>query len=313
MSARRLVADVGGTNVRFAIADGRGGLDRIKIFRAADFPTFQDAFAAYRTDAGGLREIDAAAIAAAGPVDDGRVTLTNNSWVVDRAEMSTLIGGAPVALVNDLEAVAAALPHLGSADLTALGTPAPVRPEHRTMIAVNVGTGFGAASVIARDGRWYTCPTEAGHMTLGPVDAIPDLPADASVEDVLSGSGLAQLYDRLAGGGGTGQQTGPLQRPSDVLAASGRDAAAARAVAAFTAILGRVAGNLALATCAWGGVYLCGSVALAWSGIGDIRQFRAEFVRKGPMRARMQEVPTAAIRRDVAPLYGLAMMPISPR
>ena len=92
---------------------------------------------------------------------------------------------------------------------------------------------------------------------------------------------------------------------------SGRDAAAARTVELFTAILGRIAGDLALATCAWGGVYLCGSVATAWAAIADVERFRAEFTRKGPMRTRMLKVPTAVIRRDNAALFGLAMMPLS--
>jgi glucokinase len=96
-----------------------------------------------------------------------------------------------------------------------------------------------------------------------------------------------------------------------VFAEAGRDPVAARAAAVFTAVLGRIAGDLTLATCAWGGVYLCGSVATAWAAIADIERFRAEFTRKGPMRARMLEVPTAVIRRDIAALYGLAMMPIS--
>jgi len=302
MSSRRLVADAGGTNVRFAIADAQGNLDRVKIFQTIDFPTFLDAFSAYRSDAGGLREVGTAAIAAAGPVDGDAVKLTNNEWIVDGTKLSALMGGVPVALVNDLEAVAAALPHLTADDLTTLGAPAPVRPERRTMLAVNVGTGFGASSVIWRDGRWYTCPSEAGHMTLGSVEGTP-LPADASVEDVLSGSGLARLYERLA--------SGRSQQASDVFAEAARDAAAAEAVALFTHILGRIAGDLALATCAWGGVYLCGSVATAWSEVADIERFRAEFTRKGPMHARMLKVPTAVIRRDIAALYGLAMMPIS--
>lgn len=307
MSSRRLVADAGGTNVRFAVADADGRLDRVKIFQVADFPTFLDALSAYRSDAGGLREIGAGAIAAAGPVDGDVVKLTNNEWIVDGAKISAMLNDVPIALVNDLEAVAAALPHLGSADLTALGAPVPVRPDRRTMLAVNVGTGFGAASVIWRDGRWYTCPSEAGHMTLGQVEAITGLSADASIESVLSGSGLAELHARLAGGGGTRDP----RKPANVLAESVRDAAAARTVELFTAILGRIAGDLALATCAWGGVYLCGSVAAAWSAIADAERFRAEFIRKGPMRARMQQVPTAVIRRDIAALYGLAMLPIS--
>ena len=141
-------------------------------------------------------------------------------------------------------------------------------------------------------------------MTLGSVEGLA-LPPDTSVEDVLSGSGLAQLRERLAG------QAGNTARASDVFAEAGVDPGAARTVEAFTAVLGRIAGDLTLATCAWGGVYLCGSVATAWSSIGDIERFRAEFTRKGPMRGRMLEVPTAVIRRDIVALYGLAMMPIS--
>lgn len=298
MSARRLVADVGGTNVRFAIADAQGNLDRVKIFQTADFPTFLEAFAAYRTGAGGLRDIGAAAIAAAGPVDDDVVRLTNNEWIVDGTKLSALLGGALVVVVNDLEAVAAALPHLTSDDLITLGPVAPLRPERRTMLAVNVGTGFGAAGVIWRDGRWYTCPSEAGHMTIGHVEGAA-LHADVSVEDILSGSGLA----RLAGG--------HSRQASGIFAEADRDQAAARAADLFTTTLGRVAGNLALATCAWGGVYLCGSVASAWAATADIQRFRAEFARKGLMHARMLKVPTAIIRRDMAALYGLAMMLIS--
>jgi glucokinase len=306
MSARRLVADVGGTNVRFALADADGRLDRLRIFQTTDFATFPDALSAYRGDAGGLREVDAAAIAAAGPVDGDAVKLTNNEWIIDGAKISALMGGVPVALVNDLEAVAAALPHLSSDDLATLGAVAPARPERRTMLAVNVGTGFGASSVIWRDGRWYTCPSEAGHMTLTVLAMPPALPAGASVEDVLSGSGLTRLYERLAGG--------RSQQASDVFAEAAREhGAAADAVSLFTDILGRIAGDLALATCAWGGVYLSGSVATAWAGIADIERFRTEFTRKGPMRARMLKVPTAVIRRDVVALYGLAMMPISYR
>jgi glucokinase len=308
MSSARLVADAGGTNVRFAIADDNGRLDRVQIFQVADFPTFLDALSAYRSSAGGLSDIKICAVAAAGPVDGDIVKLTNNAWVVDRSKVSALMGGAAVALVNDLEAVAAALPHLTSDDLTAIGAPAPVRPEQRTMLAVNVGTGFGAASAIWRGGCWHTCPSEAGHMTLatqGSIEASA-LPADACVESVLSGGGLARLYDRLAGD----QRAGGTSQATAVFAEAAHNPAAARAVDTFTSVLGRVAGDLALATCAWGGVYLCGSVAVAWSAIADAGRFRAEFTRKGLLSARMRQVPIAVIRRDLAPLFGLAMMPI---
>jgi glucokinase len=306
MTPRRLVADAGGTNVRFAIADESGGLQHVRTYHVSGFKTFAEGLSAYRTDTDGLRDIASCVIAAAGPVEGDAVKLTNNDWTISRQETSALLAGIPVALVNDLEAVAAALPHLTAKDLTTIGSLAPARPERRTMLAVNVGTGFGAASVIHHNGRWNTCPSEAGHMTLVTAETLAALPARASVETILSGGGLVQLYEQLA------KDQRPLARDAaSVLAHSRDDNHAARAVAIFTDILARIAGDLVLATCAWGGVYLCGSVAVAWSAIADSERFRAEFTRKGLMRDRMLRVPTAVIQHDNVALFGLAMMPLT--
>lgn len=308
MTGRRLVADSGGTNVRFALAGAKGKIDRPQTYPVADFPRFIDALNAYLADR--PPDIDGCAIAAAGPIDDGRVKLTNNDWSIDRAEVSAALSGAPVALVNDLEAVAAALPHLAVSDLDSIGGAACERPERRTMLAVNIGTGFGAASAVRRDGKWWTCPSEAGHMTLGHTAAGENdpWPDDAIVETLLSGKGVVDLYMRFARAGRRA-----VERPvdaSDVFALAKSDAAATRTVELFTAEFGRVAGDLALATAAWGGVYLYGSVALGWSPVGDYGKFRAAFTRKGAMETWMQRVSIAVIRRENASLFGLAEMTI---
>jgi glucokinase len=309
VSAWRLVADAGGTNVRFARAAADGTLDGLRSGRAADFPSFG---AALETYIAGSRQgdITAAAIAAAGPVDGDRVKITNNPWSIDRKDVSAALGGVPVVLINDLEAVAAALPHLAVSETANLGGPAVVRPEQRTMLAINVGTGFGAASVIRRGARWWTCPSEAGHMRLGmpPGDAGEWLPEGATVESLLSGDGLVRLYRRLAGSGPNSHAM-PVDG-SGVFASVERDAKAAHAVEVMTSALGRVAGDLALATAAWGGVYLCGSVAVGWSAVADMQQFRAEFIGRGPMRGRLEQIPTAVVRRDDVALFGLAMVPV---
>jgi glucokinase len=301
----RLVADAGGTNVRFAIAHDDGALEGVRSYRVDEFPSFEAALSAYRAEIGrkGMR---AAAVAAAGPIDGDRVKITNNPWVIDRSAIATAMGGVPVALVNDLEAVAAALPHLAGEDFHRLGGPPPVRPESRTMLAVNVGTGFGAASIIRRGESWWTCPSEAGHMTLGRTSAEEHdlLPEDGSIESVLSGQGLARLYARLAGDPTLVCDT------AAVLARAASDSVAARTVDLFSSVLGRIAGDLALANCAWGGVYLCGSVALGWAAEAQTDRFRAEFTRKGPMQPRMQEVPTVVIRRPDVSLFGLARIPL---
>jgi glucokinase len=306
MSVRRLVADAGGTNVRFAMADASGGLECLRTYQVGEFSSFADALEAYLSQAARPGTVASAAIAAAGPVDEDHVKLTNNAWSIDRTKLPALPARIPIALVNDLEAVAAALPHLPTADMEIIGGVAPSRPEHRTMLAVNIGTGFGAASVTHRAGRWWTCPTEAGHMSLGAAaEEINVLPKNASIEDVLSGQGLKQLYRKIAGA------DHPVGDPAAVFAKAGVETAATRAVGICTDILGRTAGDLALATCAWGGVYLCGSVAVGWSAVADGTRFRAEFTRKGAMRKRMEQVPTVVIRRDNVALFGLAVMPLS--
>ncbi len=310
MSRRRLVADVGGSNVRFALAGRSGALEQVLSYRVADFASFADALGAYRAALGGRQNVSACAIAAAGPVDGKIVKLTNNSWSIDGAAISAALSGMPVALINDLEAVATALPHLEAGDLDAIGGPACVRPELRTMLALNVGTGFGAASAVHRGGQWWTCPSEAGHMTLGAAgaDEMDLLPRQASIESLLSGSGVAELYMRLARADCRSNER--ADDAARVFARSDRDTAAARVVDLVTTVLGRIAGDLALATSAWGGVYLCGSVAVGWSTVADAERFRGEFTRKGPMRSRMLQVPTAVILRENVSLFGLAMMTI---
>lgn len=304
LTGRRLVADVGGSNVRFAIADRGGGLAQTQSHRIADFPSFGAALRAYVAAAGGHQIADCA-IAAAGPVDADRVKLTNNDWSIERREAAAILGGVPVVLVNDLEAAAAALPHLMQDDWAAIGGPAATRPEPRTMLAINIGTGFGAASAIFRGARWWTVPGEAGHMRLAAPADDGSAPDGGSIESVLSGRGIAALYRKLAGA----RTAEPLTDAEAVFARAGSDAIAARTVERVTAILGQVAGDLALATAAWGGVYFCGSVATAWAALADVGSFRAEFVGSGAMRGRLQQVPTAVVRRDNVALFGLAMLP----
>lgn len=306
----RLVADVGGSNVRFAIADPTGNVTQAKSYRVADFVSFAAALQSYLAEAA-HPTLATAAIAAAGPVDGGRVDITNNNWSIDRAEVSAALAGIPVALVNDLEAVAAALPHLAASDYAVIGETTPRHGEHRAMLAFNVGTGLGAASGMFRGDRWWTAPSEAGHMTLGPlaIDGVEIAAQGASIESVLSGPGVVALYRRVAQVDGGRNE--PPRDAADVFANAGRDRAAARTVELLTVVLGRIAGDLVLATTAWGGVYFCGSVAAAWSPLADAARFRAEFTRKGPMHQRMLDVPSAVIRREHVSLFGLAMLPIA--
>lgn len=307
MAGWRLVADVGGTNVRFARAGEGGRLsDRVE-HGTADFPGFADALAAYLDRIGGAEGCESASIAAAGPVADGEIRLTNGTWVIREAEVSRLLGGVPVSLFNDLQAAAVSIPWLDAADLWPLLTPEAAPAPGAARLAVNVGTGFGAAALAPAGQDWISLASEPGHMTLGATTEAElalrrelDPPAE-SVEDVLSGDGLVALYRLFAG------RAAPAELHSrEVLAGAGADPAAGQAAAMFTRLLGRVAGDLTLATAAWGGVYLFGSVVLGWRAVADRAAFRAAFTAKGKMSARMDAVPVHVVTNEAAPLIGLA-------
>jgi glucokinase len=304
MTGWRLVADVGGTNVRFSLADASGGLQHLKIWRLVDFSSFGDALRAYLRETD-LAECDGVAIGAAGPVDDGRVKLTNAPWVIDASDASAACGGAPVILVNDLEAAAMALPFLEAAAFQPLGAgdlSPPPRPARR--LAVNVGTGFGAATLVPVGETWMTCPSEAGHMSLPPVLSASVAPGRRlSVEDVLSGRGVVALYRQCGG-------TLELDAKS-IFETVRTDPASARTCEIFTESLGAAAGDLALATAAWGGVYLFGSVVSGWAGVADTTAFRTAFEDKGAMAARMHGVPTMLVTCADPALIGLARFPLS--
>ena len=309
MTGWRLVSDVGGTNVRFARGHADGRIEDMRSVPLQGADSFCGALTAYISQTGGMEGCTSAAIGAAGPVENNRVALTNADWVLDGEDISIALGGAPVRLVNDLEAAAIALPFLGSGDIEAFGD-APGQQAHTgAKLAVNVGTGFGAATVFAGpDGGYLTRPSEAGHMTLAATSE-SERSAFAgchSIEDVLSGHGLVDLHARLC----AGTEEAPAHDAAEVLQRCDQEAAAAGALGVFTDLLGRICGDLVLAGAAWGGVYLFGSVTGGWQAVADPARFRRTFEGQGAMRDRLQGVPTRIVTRADAPLLGLAHLQV---
>lgn len=303
----RLVADVGGTNARFAQASAEGGLHARRAYKLCDFDSFMDALRVYREETGSVPYRDFA-LGGAGAVQDGRIKLTNAHWILDAAEISLELGNTPGILANDLEAAAMALPFLDDIHFKPIGSARPASPRYGRMLAVNVGTGFGAATVARTAEGWATCPSEAGHMSLSAAsgEELRLLPLGRSVENVLSGDGVVALYRALAG---ISDRDGPDSSTSVFARASG-DQAAAETCRLFTNLLGRIVGDLVLASAAWGGVYLLGGVISGWAGVADMAAFRAAMENKGLMQDRMTEVGAALVLNEDAALLGLAHWPI---
>lgn len=310
MSAPVLVGDVGGTNARFALSDGQGILREIRTIRAQEHDTFSDALAAYQNEVGGDRSIALAAarIAGAGPVESKGIELTNSPWRILSDEVSNAIGGGPVLLFNDLEAVALALPHLEAGDYSPLGPPV-CNALSGPLLALNVGTGFGAAAAFRSGSFWRAAGGEPGHMTFAARTSaeIAMLSGLESIEDVLSGSGLVRVYDAFRAGQGLASEEGPFSS-ADILARTGEDLVAQQTERFFSDLLARVAGDLVLALGAWGGVFFCGSVAGAWAQQTDTARFRKIFAAKGKMSERMLRVATHSILAAQPALYGLTFV-----
>ncbi|MCB1740570.1 MAG: glucokinase [Gammaproteobacteria bacterium] len=333
MNPRTVLADVGGTNVRLALSPAPGRVERIERFKVAEYPDLVAVLDEYlaRLDAAagdGARAELRLAIGAAGPVVDGRVVLTNAEWVLERDAIAERCGAAAL-LLNDLQAVAYALPHLDDAELWPLGAQtraggAQAEDRGLRLLAINLGTGLGAATAVFDGRRWLSVPSEAGHMSLALPGALgSELGAELesltegyppSIESLLSGPGLRVLYRcawrRVAGAPAPSEWPQPeaILAPCDPGDPGDSPHARARAHTLdwLSLLLGQVCGDLVLSTAAWGGVYLCGSVARSWHALADPVAFRRHFEAKGAMQERMRGVFSAVIANPDVALLGLS-------
>lgn len=313
-----LLADVGGTNVRFGLADPSVSdpllADSIRQYAVADFESLADA-ARHYLDAGSIR-VTHAVMAVAGRVADGEARMTNHPWVVSTARIQQRLGLDALRLVNDFVAQAMAIRLLRASDIVAIGPleshDAPANES--TCAILGPGTGLGVAALIVRDGRHVALATEGGHVGFAPKTAeeiailrvLASTFGHVSNERLVSGGGLVNLH-RALGAIAEEPVDAPLLQPADITAgAAAGDARCLRAIDLFCAIFGSVAGDMAMVLGAWDGVYLSGGLvprllpALQRSG------FRARFEAKGRYASALSQVPTFAVLHPQTGLLGAA-------
>jgi glucokinase len=308
-----LLADIGGTNVRFATLTGDGRIEAVEAWLTAIYPDIGAAVVAYAETTGLSLPVDVAAVCAAGPLDGDRIVLTNCPWTISRGEMAAF--AKRTVLVNDFAAVAYAVPSLGASDLRQIGGAVPV--EGAAKLALGPGTGLGIASVVA-DGRggWIVLPGEGGHADLAAttereIAVVYQLMREyghVSVERVVSGPGLEALYLALAALDGVGRNTKPAAQEIAAAARAKKDPLAVEAVALFTGWLGSVAGNFALTVGARGGVYIAGGIVSAWGDLFDAALFRRRFEAKGRMKSFLSPIPCYVVTAKDLAFRGLATL-----
>lgn len=314
-----LLADIGGTNARFALSQsesGQGGFDRagpIDYVKVADFPTVQEAIADVLVRRSGGEQPKRAVLAVAGPVTNNRCVMTNSPWVIDGNELQPALGFDSVHVLNDFEVVAWSLPALQPADLIPLGGQDGLPEE--PLLVVGPGTGFGVSCLVKRHGARLAVVTEAGHATLPAenereervIACLRRRLGHVSIErGALSGSGLQNLYEALAEVDGA--QVPHRDAAAITRAALEGSCPVSRAtLEMFCAILGSVAGNLAVTFGARGGVYIAGGIVPRFPEFLMDSAFRARFEAKGRFQDYLRNIPTRLVIKPDASFVGLRM------
>jgi glucokinase len=305
-----LVADIGGTNVRFALLspDGKQHTE-VAYLRCADFPGVEAAATEFLHSAGNLRP-SVAAFAVAAPVnaysDNDIVPMTNSAWQYSRTAIKSALALDDLFIINDFEAVALALPVLQPEQYRVLFGPAP-RRIRATMGVIGAGTGLGVGGVVPVGDSWAAIVGEGGHVTLAVGDHFEDevlrvVRADfphVSAERLLSGLGLPTLYRAVAVVDGKS-----LEAPSPdqiTQLARGSDTCAAKTVNLFCALLGSFAGNVALTLGAQGGLFIAGGIAPKLGDLFVQSPFRQRFEAKGRFRTYLESIATPLlVASDIA-------------
>ncbi len=320
MAAMILAADVGGSKTLvglFGDDSPRPPLVDARAVRTLDFDGLPALLGAYLAGHRGV-VIDRVALGVAGPILDDEATMTNVPWRVRRREVAAVTGAADVRLLNDLEAMAYAVPVLTTTELHTLRTGRPAAGGNAALIAA--GTGLGEAILHNVNGRMVPVPSEAGHSdfavrTDDEVGLFHFLRARfgrVDVEHVISGPGIVRLAE-FTHDGGQCAVNGDFAAASDgaarvgAAAVAGRCAACQRAVAMFVGAYGAEAGNLALRAVATAGVYIGGGIAPKLLPALGQDAFLAPFTAKPPMTALLAAMPVHVILNDQAGLVGAAV------
>ncbi len=311
MTRGSILADIGGTNARFAFLSGNGEIGRVKKYEVEQNPTLIGALLDYRDTECGDCEIVSLALAIAGPVLGDVVKLTNSNWVCDRGEIAKEFSTEAVFLFNDFEASAMAVADLKKTEVDVLQ--AGEKSTRCPMLIMGPGTGLGVAALkpILATGGFEPIATEAGHARYAAADEheekivhfLSSGTGFVRAEDLISGPGLVNLYRANC------HLMAVPQRdftPADVvIGAREGDKACGQALDDFSAMFGSFASSLALGYGALGGVYLTGGVLQKMGGDFRADKFLERFNSNPKMAGLLRKVPILRVKPEIPAFAGL--------
>jgi glucokinase len=304
-----IVADLGATNARFALLD-EDGVSHVEILRVSDHPSLASATGAYLDIIDPEKPPRLSAIAIASPITGDYVEMTNHAWSFSIDELRNQLAFDRLEVINDFTAVALAVPRLKPTDVHKIGGGEPV--ANAPIGIIGPGTGLGVSGLVYGRNHWHPLAGEGGHVTLPAVtpresqvvERLRQRFTHVSAERVLSGMGLTNLYETLAALDG---EDAPSREPREVTEAAlaGGDDHCVEAVEMFCALLGTVAGNLALTLGSRGGIYIAGGISPKLGRLFLDSEFRERFEAKGRFRDYLEAIPTYLITHPTPAFYGL--------
>ncbi|RDE24411.1 glucokinase [Motiliproteus coralliicola] len=311
-SRSSLVADIGGTNARFALVEP-GGLNPTRVLTLAvdDHSSIEAAIRAYLERVGAQLMPRQVCLAIACPTTRDRISMTNNGWSFSRIELQSALGLERLEIINDYAAQAHAIPNLDTDGLVQVGGGDAFAGQPLAMLGP--GTGLGVGGLVLSEQGAVAVVTEGGHVDFAPAN---ELEVDilrylwrhhehVSVERLLSGMGLVNLHQALAEiRGQSADELTPAQISSNALDCG--DSLCLEVLECFCAMLGSVAGNTALTLGAQGGVYITGGIIPRMLDFFTNSQFRARFESKGRFRDYMAAIPTYVVTAEHPGLIGSA-------
>ncbi len=308
-----LIADIGATNTRFALAED-GAVTRRRLFASEEFASLSDAIEAYLAAETPSAKPTLAVLAVAAPVTGDRVALTNHPWTFSIEDTRRHFGFRQLRVINDFAANALAVPQLTEHDYTQVGEGAPIKSAPIGIIGP--GSGLGVSILVPNEtGGFITVQGEGGHVSMAAADeretAVLELMRrrfdHVSAERFLSGPGLVNLYNALSELSG--------EHAASLTAAQITDPGvdheiphAREATAMFCAMLGTVAGNLALTIGGRGGIYIAGGIVPKLGPTFGQSRFRSRFEAKGRFQTYLAAIPTYVITHHAPALLGAAKL-----
>lgn len=315
MSRTIAVSDVGGTHARFALAEIEDGrvisLGEPVTLKTADHASFQIAWQEFGR-AAGVELPDALGMAFAGPVGGEVLKLTNNPWVIRPALMKDRLGVTQYKIVNDFGAVAHAVAQFEHEHFDHLCGPEGPLPKLGVTSVIGPGTGLGVAQLLKTTDSYIVIETEGGHVDFAPLDALEDQVLAylrrsfrrVSVERIVAGSGLVNLYNAIASIEGRAVPH-PDDRAIWAAALDGSDPLAIAALDRFFLSLGAVAGDLALAHGS-NAVVIAGGLGYRLKDRFKTSGFADRYIAKGRFERRMEGIPVKLVNHPQPGLYGAA-------